>query len=247
MRDYTNYIFDLYGTLVDINTNEDKEELWKSLALHYSYHDAVYTSRELKEAYNMKVKKAIRSNRMTRYPDIYIDKIFRKLYVDKGVIPSKKLVNDTAQLFRILSTEYLKLYDGVRETLIQLKESGKRLYILSNGQRIFSMPELKYLGINDLFDGIYFSADIRICKPDSAFYKYLLIKEGLAVSDSIMIGNDHTTDIKGARNINMDSIYIHSNLSQNVESVDATHCIWDGDFKKINKALYYIVEENLHE
>ena len=29
---YENYIFDLYGTLVDINTDEEKRELWAKLA-----------------------------------------------------------------------------------------------------------------------------------------------------------------------------------------------------------------------
>ena len=30
---YQNYIFDLYGTLVDIHTNEKKAYLWKKLSL----------------------------------------------------------------------------------------------------------------------------------------------------------------------------------------------------------------------
>lgn len=30
---YQNYIFDLYGTLVDIHTNEKKAYLWKELSL----------------------------------------------------------------------------------------------------------------------------------------------------------------------------------------------------------------------
>ena len=29
---YENYIFDLYGTLVDIHTDEEKTELWEGLA-----------------------------------------------------------------------------------------------------------------------------------------------------------------------------------------------------------------------
>ena len=29
---YENYIFDLYGTLVDIHTDEEKTELWEKLA-----------------------------------------------------------------------------------------------------------------------------------------------------------------------------------------------------------------------
>lgn len=32
---FKNYIFDLYGTLVDINTNEDSLILWEKLSLFY--------------------------------------------------------------------------------------------------------------------------------------------------------------------------------------------------------------------
>lgn len=34
---YRNFIFDLYGTLVDIHTNEYKPSLWKKMALFYSF------------------------------------------------------------------------------------------------------------------------------------------------------------------------------------------------------------------
>lgn len=32
---YRNYIFDLYGTLVDIHTDEEKEALWEEMADAY--------------------------------------------------------------------------------------------------------------------------------------------------------------------------------------------------------------------
>lgn len=41
-RNYKNYIFDLYGTLVDIHTDGEQELLWEKLALFYGYYDAVY-------------------------------------------------------------------------------------------------------------------------------------------------------------------------------------------------------------
>ena len=48
---YQNYIFDLYGTLVDINTNEWKMYLWEKLRIFYGYYGAHYTARELKNSY----------------------------------------------------------------------------------------------------------------------------------------------------------------------------------------------------
>ena len=40
------------------------------------------------------------------------------------------------QFFRILSTDYIKLYDGVKDLLEALKKKGKKIYLLSNAQQI---------------------------------------------------------------------------------------------------------------
>ena len=47
---YDNYVFDLYGTLVDIHTQEDDYVLWEKLALFYGYYSAIYEPEELKAA-----------------------------------------------------------------------------------------------------------------------------------------------------------------------------------------------------
>ena len=48
---YQNYIFDLYGTLVDIHTDERKASLWKKIAVYFSAQGAAYTPKELKARY----------------------------------------------------------------------------------------------------------------------------------------------------------------------------------------------------
>ena len=45
---YNNYIFDLYGTLVDISTDEYSMDLWEKVALFYSFKGAKYSALELK-------------------------------------------------------------------------------------------------------------------------------------------------------------------------------------------------------
>ena len=53
---YDTYVFDLYGTLVDIHTEEGDRILWEKLALFYGYYDALYDWEELKNAYENKVR-----------------------------------------------------------------------------------------------------------------------------------------------------------------------------------------------
>ena len=110
---YKNYIFDLYGTLVDINTDENKSELWDKLSLFYSLKGAKYDAKELKNLYSEKVKKELELINDTKYPDFSLEKVFFSLYEDKGIIPSNNTIKDTAQFFRVLSIKYIRLYDGV--------------------------------------------------------------------------------------------------------------------------------------
>ena len=48
---YQNCIFDLYGTLVDIHTDEMRPQLWEELAAWYRENGAAYMPDELKDAY----------------------------------------------------------------------------------------------------------------------------------------------------------------------------------------------------
>lgn len=44
---YTDLIFDLYGTLVDIHTEED-DRVWEKTAFYFGFHGARYTGPGLK-------------------------------------------------------------------------------------------------------------------------------------------------------------------------------------------------------
>lgn len=230
---YENYIFDLYGTLVDINTNEARRGLWQKLALFYSYNGAKYKPTELRKAYVTEINKELNSNTKTKYPDLDVTIVFEKLYNLKGVEVDKNLVVQTGMFFRTLSVDYIKLYPGALELLQELKARGKKVYMLSNGQRCYTVPELKYLGIHDYFDALYSSSDIGICKPDPAFFKHLIKEHNIDVSKSVFIGNDDISDVGGSKTVGLDCIYIHSNLSRDITEVDSTYEIWDGDLSKV--------------
>ncbi|MDN5304749.1 MAG: putative hydrolase of the superfamily [Fusobacteriaceae bacterium] len=230
---YKNYIFDLYGTLIDINTDEQREELWKILASFYSYNGAKYNAEELKDSYLKKAKKYYEANE-NEEPDIKIEKVFEGLYLDKTLDVSKELISNTCKLFRILSTNYIKLYENVKPLLEILKKQNKKIFLLSNAQREFTLPELEYLDIKKYFDGIYISSDYEVGKPSVKFFEELIKKENIKIEESLMIGNDYRTDIEGAERIGMDSVYIHTNLSPEIaEDIPAKFKIYDYDILKI--------------
>lgn len=226
MKTYQNYIFDLYGTLVDIHTDEEDAKLWEKLALFYGYYGADYTAEGLKEAYQELIakEKTTGTYAYEAYPEIELEDIFLKLFTRKGVAEDKELAVHAGQFFRALSTEYIKTYDGAIKMLKKLRENGKTLYLLTNAQRIFTAFEIKYLGLEECFDGILISSECHCKKPDRKFFDILTTKYNLDEKDCIMIGNDNNTDIAGANAVGMDSYYIHSNLSPELSGdSDATY------------------------
>ena len=84
---YRNFIFDLYGTLVDIHTNEYKPSLWKKMALFYSFQGAAYTGKELRCRYRQLETAARKAPSPYAYPEICAADIFRILYAEKGSNP----------------------------------------------------------------------------------------------------------------------------------------------------------------
>lgn len=221
--DYDNYVFDLYGTLVDIRTDENRKELWKSLSLFYSYYGACYEPLELKEAYGSLVSGKEKALKMTleedkRYaheasPEIQIQEVFEELFTQKGVSCEKSLSLHAGQMFRAMSTEYVRLYDGAKEMLSYLKSQGKKVYLLSNAQQIFTGYELRTLGILELFDDVMISSDYNTKKPDKRFFDILVQKHGIKVEKSIYVGNDSKNDVLGAKTVGMDTFYVFSNIS----------------------------------
>lgn len=229
---YKNIIFDLYGTLVSIKTNESKHWLWKNMSAFYTYSGCRYTSAELKKAYMHEVKK-LQQKCESNFPEIDIGEVFAQLYVKKGTQPSKECIELTARAFRILSTNFINVYNGVPQLLNSLHKSGKNIYLLTNAQRLFTVPELQALSLYDKFDGMVISSDIGCCKPDSNIFKFLIQKYNLNTEECVMIGNDADCDIAGANSVGIKSIYVKSELSTEKVPKYAQHSIAVNDILSI--------------
>lgn len=239
---YQNILFDLYGTLADIHTDESKKELWRLLAIWYRSHGAAYTPWELRRDYKRfaQEEKKLAALRHPGYTaiDIRLDAVFEKLYASKGIIPSKGLTAETAVFFRTLSRTYIRLYPAIRAMLHELRKGGRRCYLLTNAQAAFTMPELRLLGIADLFDGIAISSVEECAKPDPHFFQAACGRYGLKKDTVLMVGNDPYTDIAGANAYGIDSVYIHSNLSPRwAGEPGSAYVIKDGDTEKLRKML----------
>ena len=211
---YTDLIFDLYGTLVDIHT-EENELVWEKTAFYFGFYGAHYAPTELHDAFRAKLRarEAQEGQTYECFPDIPFEEIMAELFRDKGIPNADTLGVNAAQLFRISSLEYIRLYPGALEALAKLREKGCRLWLLSNAQRIFTAYELRHLGLGEQLDAVYISSDFRCRKPDVRFFNALIEREGLDRANCLMIGNDRLTDIGGATNAGLATLYMHTALT----------------------------------
>lgn len=234
---YKNFIFDLYGTLTDIRTDEESRSLWKKTALYYTEHGAPYTASELRRTYLRLCDAEQRRHRDPLY-EIELRKVFRALYTEKGVTPGGRRVEETAVFFRLTSLRYLRRYDWVLPVFAALRAEGARLYLLSNAQSCFTVPELRGLGLSDAFDGILISSDAHVKKPGPKIMEMLLARYGLSVGESLMIGNDQYADVAVARAVGMDALYLQTETSGPYDpALKAKYELLDGDFSRLPALL----------
>ena len=235
--DFSDVIFDLYGTLVDIRTDEQAPGLWAEMARIYGENGAEYTPSALKDSYFSTVAQmegaSLRQDAHEAHPEIQLEYVFQKLYHDRGVEADRELAVATGQMFREASMEYIRLYPHARELLTRLRERGKRVWLLSNAQAIFTRLELRRVGIDRLFDGVYLSSDYGVKKPDRRFFELLLRERHIDTGRAVMVGNDGECDIKPARALGLAAVYIRSNISPREPSPPAELVLESMDLEKV--------------
>ena len=195
-------MFDLYGTLIDIHTDEAPDLFWESFAeavKEYKQYDYL----ELKKEYL-----SLCSKLEEEKEEIEILDVFEKLFN-----ASRQAANEIAQLFRKISTKYIKTYRGVDKLLTTLKSNGHKLYLLSNAQNAFTIPEMEELDLIKYFDGIAISSNYGVKKPNKDFYLRAMKDFNLDATNTWMIGNDYECDIKPAQELGLKTIFIKSNLT----------------------------------
>lgn len=240
---YRDCIFDLYGTLVDIHTDETRPALWRRMAALYREHGADYTPDELRGAYFQTVRDMeggtdpLRNDAHEAHPEIQLEYVFQALFRAKGVDAGLELAVHTGAQFRKGSMEYIRLYDGAAELLQALRTNGQRVWLLSNAQRIFTAYELQTLGIEALFDGIYLSSDYGCKKPDLRFFEALLKERNIDRSRAVMVGNDGLCDIRGAKAAGLSTIYIRSNISPAEPLPEADYVLEEMDLDRVRAIL----------
>lgn len=235
-----NILFDVYGTLVDIYTTENERNTWRKTAEVLNKYGASYDADQLHELFDYYCAKQIESGKLVfDYPEIDIVEIFALILANQNVDVDRQLATEVAMNFRAISTKYLRTFDGVHQTLSELKRHGKKLYVLSNAQPCFTQNELAQLDLTKYFDGIVYSGTYMVAKPSAKLFDIAFEQFDINKSNSVYVGNDAFCDVDGAINAGIDCVWIQSShTDKRVTPRHApTYTIQDGDFTKLLEIL----------
>lgn len=208
---YDNYIFDLYGTLIDLHTDEHRDDTWiKWLAILDERGIKHPPFEEFRREFFDKDREYRQKPTPFVYPEIDVlevyDELFRK-YGNAPIAPDELF--DISYQFRVASTDYNRLFEGVPEFLEKLHRLGKKVFILSNAQRSYTYPEIIHFGLDKMVDDYLISSDYKVMKPDKAFYTAIIEKHSLVRERSIMFGDSRENDYEGAINSGLAAIWLH--------------------------------------
>lgn len=218
----------MYGTLVDIRTDEGNERFKKRID---SYFSACNVGN-----FWARYEELCKSRDSGKYCEIDLYAVFEELLGGAD----RETVLKAAQYFRKKSRSRLKVYRGARRLLKTLKENGAGVYLLTNAQSCFTVKELQTLRLGKLFDGILISSDFGKKKPSPEFFNGLIERYNLDVGQSWYVGNDISADIEGAKGVGLSAAYIKSGLSPESDSLERAARIADfatGDFGELSTFL----------
>lgn len=201
-----NFLFDLYGTLIDIWTDEASADFWRKIAIYLGDGEKKY--RSVKNEY-LRLCKAADEGENREFD---LTEIFEKMLIKRG--KNSDTSPHLAHYFRDCSMIDLVRFPLVLEMLSELRERGAGVYLLSNAQRCFTLRELDKTELTSLFDGIVISSDVGYKKPSAEIFKIALEKFGIRAEDSIYVGNDMRDDILGAHGVGMKTVYIKTRQSR---------------------------------
>ena len=219
-------LFDLYGTLINIETDESMEEIYRGVANYLTY-QAIYLQHwELKELYYRIIREQ-KDESAEEYPEINLESIWTIFLERQGVrsAPSrKKLATVLAQMYRGLSRKRLQLYSEVSTVLDELRGTY-RMAVVSDGQPCYVLPELRAVGLDGYFDPIVISADYGFRKPDRRMIQRALNIMNLTTSEVLFVGNDMYRDIYSANQLGIQTIFFASNQGEQSYGDTTPDCV----------------------
>lgn len=129
---------------------------------------------------------------------------FKRLGVDAGSFAEEFSVDYIAE-----SPNKTKLFPKTIETLEYLKNAGYRLFLLTNGFVEVQKVKIRDSKLEPFFERMITSEEAGYQKPHEKIFEFALNTIMAEKADCLMIGDDLESDILGARNFGIDTVFFN--------------------------------------
>jgi putative hydrolase of the HAD superfamily len=205
-------LFDVNGTLIDIETDEWMEEAYRAVAHFLTYQGIALHRGEVRDLYFQIMKAQLAASKEI-YPEFDVVAVWREVLrryatgYTRSLGPEKlsQMPLFLAELQRGVSRKRLAAFPQAREILAQLK-TRHMLAVVSDAQSAYGLAELRAVGLADYFGPIVISGDYGYRKPDARLFQAALSELQVRPEEAIFIGNDRFRDVLGARQVGMKTI-----------------------------------------
>jgi putative hydrolase of the HAD superfamily len=205
-------LFDVNGTLIDIETDEWMEEAYRAIGHYLTYQGISLRRGEVRDLYFQIMKEQFAANKEV-YPEFDVVAVWREVLSRHSSEYTRSLGQEKiqqiplflAEMQRGISRKRLVAFPQTHEILAQLKTRYK-LAVVSDAQSAYGVPELRAVGLADYFDPIVISGDYGYRKPDARLFQAALTQLEVIPEEALYIGNDRFRDVMGARQAGMRTI-----------------------------------------
>lgn len=211
-------LFDINGTLVDILTDEGRDDIYRTISNYLRYQGIAIDADRLRSDYFARLQ-AQKKQSGEQYPEFDTVKLWRDFLEDQAkagkldVTGSEKWENMPlflAEMYRAASMFKLQLYPGVTDILSNL-DGLYRLAALSDAQSAWAMPELRAVDLDRFFETVVVSGDLGYRKPDPRIFSLAFKRMRLTPEEVLFVGNDMYRDVYGAQQAGMKAVYFATN------------------------------------
>ena len=194
-------LFDLYGTLIDIETDEGDPAVFAALSRYLSYRGVKIGPEDLKAVYFGEIGLRLGSSE-EKNPEVDVFEIFAEIMRRHGANEyDRQNVLSAVVLFRSLAMRRFGLFPGALGALEEISRTY-RTALVSDAQWAFAEPEMEMLGLKnkdkDFFQARIISSRLGFKKPDPRPFRIAIKEIGASIEECVYIGDSPERDLWGA-------------------------------------------------
>jgi HAD superfamily hydrolase (TIGR01549 family) len=211
-------IFDLYGTLADVEVDETSDFAWRAIVdslSSVSRTHSVPTPTEFAASFRAECEVLAAQGVDTSITDL----AFARLSQIYGADSIPGIVQFWSRCLRRDSLKTLSLRDYTLGVISDLRAApGNTICLLSNTEAALTRFDLEYLGIANLFDLIVLSSDVGSWKPQHEIGSEILQSVGSDPAAAVIVGDTPATDGELARSLGCPFVFVANEVGDHAEA-----------------------------